>query len=114
MDSLPISAGLILNIRREMDLKSLAFASIREIVQLVNRIQEKTSIKFIRTEMGVPGLPTPQIAIQAETEALKNGVSSIYPPIEGKKELKHELSRLHPDCWINAGINSLFHDYKQN
>jgi aspartate/methionine/tyrosine aminotransferase len=93
MDSLPISAGLILNIRREMDLKSLAFASIREIVQLVNRIQEKTSIKFIRTEMGVPGLPTPQIAIQAETEALKNGVSSIYPPIEGKKELKHELSR---------------------
>ncbi|MBN2213117.1 MAG: pyridoxal phosphate-dependent aminotransferase [Bacteroidales bacterium] len=93
MDSLPISADIILEIRREMNLKSLAWASIREIVQLVNRIQEKTLIRFIRTEMGVPGLSAPQIAIDAEIEALRNGVASVYPPIEGKKELKHELSR---------------------
>ncbi len=93
MDSLPISTEIISDIRREMDLKSLAFASIREIVQLVNRIQEKTNIQFIRTEMGVPGLSAPRIAIEAETEALRNGVASVYPPIEGKKELKQEISR---------------------
>ena len=87
-----------------MDLKSLAFASIREIVQLVNRIQEKTDIHFIRTEMGVPGLSAPQIAINAEIEALRNGVASIYPPIEGKKELKYELSRFIK-LFLNIDVN---------
>ncbi len=104
MDSLPISADIILEIRREMNLKSLAWASIREIVQLVNRIQEKTRIRFIRTEMGIPGLPAPQIAIHAETEALKNGVASKYPPIEGIKELKYELSRFIK-LFLNIDVN---------
>jgi aspartate/methionine/tyrosine aminotransferase len=104
MNNIPIDTDIISDIRREMDLKNLAFASIREIVQLVNRIQEKTGIHFIRTEMGVPGLPAPRIAIDAETEALKNGVASVYPPIEGKKELKHELSRFIK-LFLNIEVN---------
>lgn len=92
MNHFPIKAELISDIRGKLNLKSLAFASIREIVQLVNRIEEQSGIKFIRTEMGVPGLPAPQIGIDAETDALRNGVASVYPPIEGIKELKHELS----------------------
>lgn len=93
MDSIPINEDIISDIRRDLHLKDLAFASIREIVQLVNRIQERTGIRFIRTEMGVPGLSVPDIAIEAEIKALRNGVASVYPPIEGKKELKQELSR---------------------
>ncbi len=104
MDSLPISADIISDIRRDMHLKNLAFASIREIVQLVNRIQEKTGIQFIRTEMGVPGLSVPKIAIEAETKALRNGIASVYPPIEGKKELKQELSRFIK-LFLNIDVN---------
>ena len=61
----------------------LGSASIREIVQLVNQIEEKTGIKFIRMEMGVPGLPAPSIGVEAEIEALKSGVAAIYPDIAG-------------------------------
>ena len=104
MDSLPINADIISDIRRDMHLKNLAFASIRQIVQLVNRIQERTSIQFIRTEMGVPGLSVPRIAIEAEINALKNGVASVYPPIEGKKELKQELSRFIK-LFLNVEVN---------
>jgi aspartate/methionine/tyrosine aminotransferase len=44
-------------------------------------------------EMGVPGLEPPQIAIDAEIEALKSGVSSKYPMMEGDAQLKIEISR---------------------
>ena len=43
--------------------------------------------------MGVPGLPAPSIAIDAETAALKRGVASIYPDINGIPELKVEAAR---------------------
>jgi len=104
MDSLPISADIISDIRRDMHLKNLAFASIREIVQLVNRIQEMTGIQFIRTEMGVPGLSVPKVAIEAEIKALKKGIASVYPPIEGKKDLKQELSRFIK-LFLNIDVN---------
>jgi aspartate/methionine/tyrosine aminotransferase len=68
-------------------------ASIREIVHLVNLIEKATGIRFIRMEFGVPGLKAPQIATDAEIEALNRGVSSVYPPIEGVAELKNETSR---------------------
>ena len=77
----------------ELDIKSLETASIREIVQLVNKLEDFTGFQFIRTEMGVPGLPAPGIAVEAETEALKKGIASVYPPIEGYSDLKNELSR---------------------
>lgn len=44
-------------------------------------------------EMGVPGLNSTTIGVQAEIEALKNGVSSIYPNMEGLPALKTETSR---------------------
>jgi aspartate/methionine/tyrosine aminotransferase len=71
----------------------LGKASIREIVKLVNTIENETGIKYIRMEMGVPGLPPEEIGTNAEIDALKNGVASIYPMIEGIPELKVEASR---------------------
>jgi aspartate/methionine/tyrosine aminotransferase len=44
-------------------------------------------------EMGVPGLKPPDIAVQAEIQALQRGVAAIYPPIEGVAALKEETSR---------------------
>jgi aspartate/methionine/tyrosine aminotransferase len=91
--NLPISAEVIINTARNAGIPSPGKASIREIVHLVNLVEKATGISFIRMEMGVPGLKTPEIATIAEIEALKKGVSSIYPPIEGVASLKNETSR---------------------
>lgn len=93
MTNIPISPEIITEISKSLGMSSPGTSSIREIVQLVNKIEEKTGIKFIRMEMGVPGLPAPDIGINAEIEALKNGVAAVYPNISGIGPLKREASR---------------------
>ncbi len=93
MTSIPISEDLIREAALETGVGSPYSASIREIVQLVNRIEFKTGLRFFRMEMGVPGLPTPEIGIEAEIAALREGVSSDYPNITGIPSLKKEASR---------------------
>ncbi len=44
-------------------------------------------------EMGVPGLPPSSIGIQAEIDALRQGVAQFYPMLEGHKEFKEEGSK---------------------
>ncbi|HBI80447.1 MAG TPA: aminotransferase, partial [Bacteroidales bacterium] len=68
-------------------------ASIRELVSLVNEIEKATGLKYVRMEMGVPGLEPSHIGIDAEIEALKRGVASKYPMIDGVPELKKEIAR---------------------
>ncbi|MCD6346476.1 MAG: pyridoxal phosphate-dependent aminotransferase [Bacteroidales bacterium] len=74
-------------------LTDLGFATIRELVRLVNEIERLTGDKFVRMEMGVPGLEPPDIGIEAEIAALKRGVASKYPMIDGVPELKREIRR---------------------
>ena len=93
MKEVPISYELIMTLARTNDIPSPGASSIREIVHLVNKIEEKTGVKFIRMEMGVPGLPANQIGIDAEIAALKRGVASVYPDISGIEPLKNETSR---------------------
>jgi aspartate/methionine/tyrosine aminotransferase len=91
--TIPISATVINRIAENAGLPAPGHASIREIVHLVNLVERETGIPFIRMEMGVPGLKPPEIATKAEIEALKRGVASVYPPIEGVADLKYETSR---------------------
>ncbi|MBS0011368.1 MAG: pyridoxal phosphate-dependent aminotransferase [Bacteroidales bacterium] len=93
MRNTPIDAELVARKIKESDLASLDNASIREIVRLVNQIEKETGEKYVRMEMGVPGLPSPLVGIEAEKAALDDGVSSIYPNIEGLPQLKEETSR---------------------
>ena len=93
MNNIPISSDLVNDIVKENGLQSPGSSSIREIVHLVDLIEAKTGIRFVRMEMGVPGLPTPSIGIEAEIAALKNGVSSLYPDISGIPQLKAETAR---------------------
>jgi aspartate/methionine/tyrosine aminotransferase len=93
MTSIPISPEIINTLAESLDIPSLGKSSIREIVQLVNKIEGKTGVKFVRMEMGVPGLPAPVIGIEAEIEALRKGVASVYPDISGLHLLKDETSR---------------------
>jgi aspartate/methionine/tyrosine aminotransferase len=91
--NIPISFNLIHNLASEAGMSTPGQASIREIVNLVDQIEKKTGISYIRMEMGVPGLKPPEIATKAEIEALRKGVASVYPPVEGVASLKHETSR---------------------
>jgi aspartate/methionine/tyrosine aminotransferase len=93
MKEVPISYELIMTLARTNDIPSPGASSIREIVHLVNKIEEETGVKFIRMEMGVPGFPANQIGIDAEIAALKRGVASVYPDISGIEPLKNETSR---------------------
>lgn len=77
----------------ESGLTSMGKATIRELVRLVNKIEKETRKRFIRMEMGVPGLLPPEVGTNAEIAALKRGVASKYPMIEGLEELKFETSR---------------------
>ena len=68
-------------------------ASIRDIVKIANLLEKATGEKFIRMEMGVPGLPPAAVGVEAEVEALRRGVASLYPDINGERVLKEEASR---------------------
>jgi Aspartate/tyrosine/aromatic aminotransferase len=92
MNNIPIHSDLINEIILSTGINPKT-ASIREIVHIVNLLEKKTGISFVRMEMGVPGLPAPTIGINAEIAALKSGVASVYPDIAGLPSLKEETSR---------------------
>ena len=92
MDNSPIRKDVVDQKVRDLRIKDIGRASIREIVALVNLVEEETGIRFIRMEMGVPGLPPANVGTEAEIEALKRGVASIYPMVDGIKPLKEEAS----------------------
>ena len=68
-------------------------ASIRDIVKIANLLEKATGEKFIRMEMGVPGLSPSRIGTEAEIQALQQGVAQFYPMLEGYPQLSEEASR---------------------
>ncbi len=93
MKNTPINCEIVERKIAELEVPEIGNASIREIVQLVSTIEAATGEKYVRMEMGIPGLPPAKVGIEAEIEALRKNVASIYPPIDGIKELKAEASR---------------------
>jgi aspartate/methionine/tyrosine aminotransferase len=89
----PIPRETVDSIIEESGIKDVGRARIRELNKLVNDIQDKTGLKFIRMEMGVPGLEPVSVAVEAEIAALRRGVASKYADIEAVPELKKEISR---------------------
>ncbi|MCX6306646.1 MAG: pyridoxal phosphate-dependent aminotransferase [Bacteroidetes bacterium] len=93
MKETPINYDVVQRHIHESKIRNIGKASIREIKRLINGIETETGEKFIRMEMGVPGLPATHIGVQAEIEALQKGVAAIYPDIEGTPVLKKEAAR---------------------
>lgn len=93
MKNTPINYQTVTQKINESPIESVGKASIRDIKKLVDQIEKATGEKYIRMEMGIPGLPPTQIGIEAEIEALKRGVPAIYPDIFGIAPLKKEISR---------------------
>ncbi len=93
MRKTPIDYNIVTDKLKASGIKSVGKASIREIKKLVDDIEEATGEKFIRMEMGIPGLPPAQAGVDGQIEALRRGVAAIYPDIMGIKPLKKEISR---------------------
>lgn len=89
----PIDLEIVNDKIRELNVPVVGNATIREIKRLVDNIETASGKKFIRMEMGVPGLPPAQVGTDAEIEALQKGVAAVYPDIDGIPALKTEVSR---------------------
>ncbi|MEI8048696.1 MAG: pyridoxal phosphate-dependent aminotransferase [Bacteroidota bacterium] len=88
----PIDFDIVNEKIKELNVPVVGKATIREIKRLVDNIESASGKKFIRMEMGVPGLPPAQIGTDAEIAALQRGVAAIYPDIDGIPSLKKEVS----------------------
>ncbi len=93
MKNTPIDYDIVSQKIKESKLKSIGNATIREIKKLVDQIEQDTGKKFVRMEMGIPGLPPTAIGVQAQKDALDRGVAAIYPDIYGIAELKPEIAK---------------------
>lgn len=76
-----------------MGIADLGKASIREIKKITDEIEKESGVEFVRMEMGIPGLPAVPIGVEAQVNALRDGVASLYPDIQGIPQLKREISR---------------------
>jgi aspartate/methionine/tyrosine aminotransferase len=93
MKDTPINSEIVTQKIKESGLRNVGQGSIREIKRLIDNIETASGEKFIRMEMGVPGLPPTQIGVDAQKAALDRGVAAIYPDIFGIQPLKYEISR---------------------
>ncbi|AHW61253.1 Aspartate/methionine/tyrosine aminotransferase [Draconibacterium orientale] len=93
MNNSPLNKKLVEEKIAQLRIPNIGKASIREIVALVNLVEEASDFKYVRMEMGVPGLPPAKVGVEAEKEALDRGVSAIYPMVDGIKPLKEESSK---------------------
>ena len=90
----PIDYQIVTQKIKESKLESPGRASIREVKKLIDEIEKSSGEKFVRMEMGIPGLPPTKVGVDAEIEALKNGVAAIYPDIYGIPQLKIETCKV--------------------
>ena len=88
-----IQPEIVIKKLAQLNITDMNKASIREVVEVVDRVEAETGVRYVRMEMGVPGLPPSKIGVEAEIEALKKGVASLYPNINGIPELKSEAAR---------------------
>ncbi|MBR4300577.1 MAG: pyridoxal phosphate-dependent aminotransferase [Bacteroidales bacterium] len=92
MTQIPITKETIDRIAQSNKIANPGKASIREMRKMIQDVEAETGIRFVKMEMGIPGLPAAQVGVEAEIEALRNGVASIYPEIYGTQDVKDQIS----------------------
>ncbi|MGI6222967.1 MAG: aminotransferase class I/II-fold pyridoxal phosphate-dependent enzyme [Prevotella sp.] len=105
MKPTPISKEVILDAIKANDIQNIAKATIREVKRVAEYAEQKSGVEFIKMEMGIPGLPAAQIGVEAQIKALRSGVASQYPDIQGLPALKKEASRFIK-AFIGLDVNA--------
>lgn len=93
MKDTPIRQTIIDRIIEKFGITDFARATIREVKAIAAEAEKESQVEYIKMEMGVPGLPPSAVGVQAEVQALQQGIASLYPDINGLPELKQEASR---------------------
>jgi aspartate/methionine/tyrosine aminotransferase len=101
MKQTPVDYQTTKRVIENYGLNDFGKATIREVVAISHQLEKETGTEFIHMEMGVPGLKPAQVGVEAEINALQNGIAAIYPNINGLGQLKEEASR-----FIKAFINT--------
>ena len=91
--TLPIDSSALANVLQQMGISDISNATIRQSGEIARTLESRLGIEFLHLEMGIPGLPPSHVGIEAECEALRNGIASIYPNMMGHPELKTQASR---------------------
>ena len=89
----PIDRTLVDKLIADLGIADFSRATIREVKAVAAQAEAASGVEFIKMEMGVPGLPPSAVGVEAEVEALRRGVASLYPDINGESMLKAEASR---------------------
>ena len=93
MTETPIRRGLVDSIIANLGIQDFSKATIREVKQVAAQVEAATGIEYIKMEMGIPGLPPAAVGVEAQISALKAGVASQYPDIQGLPQLKSQAAR---------------------
>lgn len=104
MKPTPFDSQIVEQAIKELEINDLENTTIRQLVSLASKIEQKTGKKFIRMEMGVPGFSPSEYGIKAQVAALERGVASVYPNIEGEGDLNENASRF-VKAFINVDID---------
>ncbi|MDE6290012.1 MAG: pyridoxal phosphate-dependent aminotransferase [Muribaculaceae bacterium] len=89
----PLSQEILDRTASNLGILDISTATIRQIVALSGALENEANEKCVHLELGNPGLPSSEIGIEAEIEALRSGVANKYPAINGIPELKKAGSR---------------------
>ena len=77
----------------QMGISDISCATIRQSGEIARTLEKEQNVEFLHLEMGIPGLPPARIGVEAECEALRQGIASVYPNMMGTPELKKQASR---------------------
>ena len=104
MMKVPFETSVLDSALERMDIADIAQATIRQSGDIARIMERETGAEFLHLEMGVPGLPPERVGVEAECEALRQGVASIYPAMGGTPELKEQASRFIR-AFLDIGIS---------
>ncbi len=101
----PIKKEIVDQLVSKLGIEDFAKATIREVKQVAAMAEKESGVEFIKMEMGIPGLPAAQVGVDAQIQALRDGIAHSYPDIQGNPVLKQEASRF-VKAFINVDISA--------
>lgn len=84
----PLSPSEVIQIIREYGMPLSVNLSIRQVNEIAGILSRVTQEEVVDLSLGDPGLKTPDVVVEAEIEALKNGAGARYPKFEGINPLR--------------------------
>lgn len=99
----PISENTFNAALQRLMILDLATATIRQVGALAAEIENEADEKMVHLEMGNPGLVAEEIGIEAEINALSQGIANQYPNIQGAPVLKKAGRRFMKD-FLNLDV----------